>query len=163
MEAFYGKDGCCVLIEVVVNACTWATLQLGLVLFANRVSALRFGVCASEWERNGRIYRSLGVHRWKDRLPDAGGWFAGGFSKRNLRNRSLAELDRFARETRRAEWVHWCAIGALPLFKLWNSWPAMLVNAAYAIAANFPCIIVQRYNRGRIAPLLSKAQARTRQ
>ena len=146
--------------ELVANACAWVMIQIGLVLVANRLPPARGGVRVSNWERYGRIYHSLGVRRWKDSLPDGGGWFAGGFSKRNLRDRSLTELLRFARETRRSELVHWCAIGALPLFKLWNSWPGMLVNAAYAIAANLPCIIVQRYNRGRIARLLPGSDGR---
>jgi glycosyl-4,4'-diaponeurosporenoate acyltransferase len=141
-----------VLREILVNAGAWALIQLGLVFIANRIPHHRFASAAKE--RNERFYRSLGIRIWKDKLPDGGNWFSRGFSKRQLRGRSIAELSRFARETRRAELVHWCAIAALPLFKLWNSWPAMLVNASYAIAANLPCILVQRYNRGRIARIL---------
>ena len=142
------------LREIVVNACAWTLIQLGLVHLANRIPRERFGFRSSTWERHGRVYHSLGVRSWKDKLPDAGAWFAGGFSKRQLRGRSMAELERFAREARRGELVHWCAIGALPLFKLWNTGPAMIVNAIYAISANLPCIMVQRYNRSRIARVL---------
>ena len=75
----------------------------------------------------------------------------------DFRSRGVAELDRFARETRRGELVHWCAIGALPLFSLWNTPGGMLVNASYALVANLPCIIAQRYNRARIARLLRRS------
>jgi glycosyl-4,4'-diaponeurosporenoate acyltransferase len=140
-----------VLLRVVANACAWAAIQLGLVAAANQIQAQRFRIRAGNWERRGRIYHSLGVRVWKDKLPDGGAWFSGGYSKRHLRGRSRAELDRFAREARRGELVHWCAIGALPLFALWNTRGGLLVNALYACAANLPCIIAQRYNRARIA------------
>jgi glycosyl-4,4'-diaponeurosporenoate acyltransferase len=154
MHASYGKDGLCVLFNIVVNACAWTAIQISLALIAQRVSPRHLDISASGWERNGQIYHSLGIRGWKDMLPDAGSWFAGGFSKRRLRGRSFADLECFAREARRGELVHWCAICALPLFALWNSWPGMLVNATYAIAANLPCIIAQRYNRARIAGIL---------
>jgi len=31
-----------------------------------------------------------------------------------------------------------------------------VVNFAYAVAANLPCILVQRYNRGRFLRVLSR-------
>lgn len=41
------------------------------------------------------------------------------------------------------------ALAFVPLFFLWNPWWADLVIVAYAIAANVPCIVAQRYNRVR--------------
>jgi glycosyl-4,4'-diaponeurosporenoate acyltransferase len=35
----------------------------------------------------------------------------------------------------------------LPLFFLWNPPWACLVMTTYALAANLPCILAQRYNR----------------
>ncbi|MCF7734052.1 MAG: hypothetical protein K9N23_20380 [Akkermansiaceae bacterium] len=39
----------------------------------------------------------------------------------------------------------------------WNSWWADAVMAAYAIAANLPCILAQRYNRLRLRRLLARS------
>ena len=148
------------LLKIVANTCAWVAIQLGLVLIANRIPPQRFAVRAHNWEQNGRVYHLLGVRRWKDKLPDGGGWFAKGFNKRSLRSCRVTELDRFAREARRGELVHWCAIGALPIFALWNTRAGILVNASYAIVANLPCIIALRYNRARISAKIAAAADR---
>lgn len=107
-------------------------------------------------ERSGAWFRRIRVRRWKDRLPEAGTFFAGGFSKRRLPGRDGPGLERFAMETRRAELTHLLIMAALPVFALWNPWTGMLVNLAYALAANVPCIVVQRYNRMRIERVLGR-------
>ncbi len=56
-------------------------------------------------------------------------------------------LEQFLRETRRAEVAHWLMLLCVPLFFLWNPPWARLVMVAYALAANLPCILAQRYNR----------------
>ena len=142
------------LLRIILNSGAWAAIQLGFVFIANRIPAQRLIVRPRNWERNGRVYHWLAVRWWKNQLPDAGGWFANGFSKRKLRNRSKPELNRFAREARRGELAHWCAIGALPLFALWNTRVGMLINATYAAVANLPCIIAQRYNCARLASIV---------
>lgn len=101
-------------------------------------------------ERSGALFRRIGVRRWKDLLPEAGGFFAGGVSKRRLPGHDTDGLERFELETRRAEITHLLVIAALPVFALWNPWTGMLVNLGYALAANVPCIVVQRYNRMRL-------------
>lgn len=101
------------------------------------------------WERDGRIWERIGIRRWKDRLPEAGRAF-GGRSKRHLPGRGPDDLDRFAAETRRAELVHWAIPLVLPLFVLWNPPVLLAAMAAYAVLANVPCIVVQRFNRARI-------------
>lgn len=144
------------LLKIIINSCAWVAIQLGVVFLANRIPARHLKVRPRNWERNGRVYRWLGVRWWKRHLPDAGGWSAHGFSKRELHSRSRPELDRFAREARRGELVHWCAIAMLPLFALWNTRPGMLINATYAVVANLPCIIAQRYNCARLARLVRR-------
>lgn len=108
------------------------------------------------WERGGRAYERLGIRRWKDRLPEFGAGFRGGLSKRSLRSRGTPALARFAAETRRAELVHWGIPLVTPVFALWN--PGWLLGAmvAYAVVANAPCLIVQRYNRGRLERVLAR-------
>ena len=61
--------------------------------------------------------------------------------------RDSSYLAQFLLETRRAELAHWCMLCCLPLFFLWNPPWACLVMTAYALAANLPCILAQRYNR----------------
>lgn len=107
------------------------------------------------WERHGRWYRRVGVHRWKDRLPEAGTWF-GGLSKRHLPPADDGGLGRFAQECLRAERTHAWIMAALPAFLLWNPWAGMAINLVYALAANLPCLVAARYNRARIEPYLAR-------
>jgi glycosyl-4,4'-diaponeurosporenoate acyltransferase len=114
-------------------------------------------------EREGKLYEErLHIRAWKDRLPEAGAVFAGGFAKRQLLDpdRGLggrrAVLERYVVETRRAEWVHWVIPAATPVFLVWNDgWVAPLM-VLYAVAANGPCLVVQRYNRARLQRVLAR-------
>ena len=86
-------------------------------------------------------------------MPDAARWFRGGFAKGKLTSRDPAYWERFIRETWRGELCHWSALACAPLFFLWNPWWGDLVIVAYALAANLPCILAQRYNRARLQRL----------
>ena len=99
------------------------------------------------WEECGRFYRRwLHVHRWKAILPDGAPWL-GGMSKKKVSGRNREYLYTFMMETRRAEFAHWCMIACFPVFFLWNPPWARVVMTGYAVIANLPCILAQRYNR----------------
>lgn len=101
-------------------------------------------------ERDGRLYeRGLRIKRWKDLLPEAGGLFRGGFEKRKVRH-DRAYLERFVVETRRAELTHWPILALGPTFYAWMPWWLASGMLGYALVANIPCILVQRYNRARL-------------
>lgn len=111
------------------------------------------------FERDGRVYeRGLRIKRWKDRLPDAGAFFAGGFSKRRLPGIGRRDLERFVCETRRAELTHWWVMGLAPWMFLWSRPWIGAVMVVYAVVANVPCILVQRYNRARLLRALARVQ-----
>src|SRR5690606_31478651 len=102
----------------------------------------------------------LAIRRWKDRLPELGGTFRGGVSKRSLASRTTADLDRLVAETRRAELVHWAIPAITPLFLLWNPPALFAAMVAYAVVANVPCLVVQRYNRGRLQRVFDRRARR---
>ncbi|MGH9154525.1 MAG: glycosyl-4,4'-diaponeurosporenoate acyltransferase [Acidimicrobiales bacterium] len=107
-------------------------------------------------EAGGRTYeRVLRIRRWKRWLPEAGGFFRGGFDKSHLPRLDDDHLSRYVAETRRAELGHWLAAAPAPLFFLFNPWYAGLIVQVYAVAVNGPCIAAQRYNRLRLQRLLS--------
>lgn len=145
-----------------LNVIAWLAIQLGLAWALTQLGAERFDTGnffarPKSWERDGRFYEQLlAIKSWKDQLPDAAGWFRGGFPKATLRAVAPEFLARFLRETWRGELVHWLALLAVPLFCVWNPWWAVLVNALYAVAANAPCILVQRYNRARLLRLIAR-------
>jgi glycosyl-4,4'-diaponeurosporenoate acyltransferase len=143
---------------IVLNVTGWPVIQFGLAWLFTRMPVRWFqppGPFA--WEARWHPYESVfGIRRWKDRLPDAGPWFGGGFAKGELAGRNRDYLRRFAQETWRGELCHWAALACAPLFFLWNPWWADLVMAGYAVMANLPCILAQRYNRLRLQRLLAR-------
>jgi glycosyl-4,4'-diaponeurosporenoate acyltransferase len=144
-----------------VDAAAWALVHLLAGYAAHRAPARwldreRWWNARRSWEREGRRYRRLGVRRWKKWLPEAGDVFPGGFDKSRLARRDRPYLAAYLRETRRAELSHLLALSAAPAFLLWNPpWLAACM-AAYALAANLPCIAAQRYNRLRLQRLLER-------
>lgn len=154
-------------VAVALNAVTAAGASVGAGYWAHRLPGRR--VLADgpllrlrRWEAHGDVYeRRLAVRRWKDRLPDAGAFFAGGRSKRRLGGTDAVTLAGFAAETRRAERSHWvAAVVVIVLAPLWNRWPGVALMAGYGLAFNAPCIVVQRYNRARLAAVADRRSRR---
>lgn len=91
--------------------------------------------------------RVLHIRRWKHLLPDGAPWVGGAFPKQRLASKHPAYLLRFALESRRGELAHWTMLACTPVFYLWNPVWAAILMTFYGLAANLPCILVQRYNR----------------
>lgn len=110
-----------------------------------------------KWEQGGALYeRVFGIKKWKRHLPDGGAWFKGGYSKKHIKNFGARNLDTFLLESRRAELTHWLAILPFWVFGLFAPWYIVPVMLVYALAANLPCILTQRYNRPRVQKLRAK-------
>jgi glycosyl-4,4'-diaponeurosporenoate acyltransferase len=154
---------------VAVDAAVWAGWSAVVGYSAHRLPRARLAhdgplTRLRPWERQGRVYERFGIRRWKDRVPELGAAFRGGVSKRALGGRGTATLAEFAAETRRAELVHWAIPLVTPVFALWN--PPWLLGAmvAYAVVANLPCLVIQRYNRGRALRVVDRrARHRSRE
>lgn len=145
----------------------WLCLQTGFAFFClflpNRYFAPDGLIFRSHcWEKEGQIYEKLfNVKRWKHLLPDGGMvWKKRGFRKKKLESFSKDSLNRFLIESSRGEMTHW-----LPIFFFWIFWlftPPMVpwIMLIYALLANMPCIIVQRYNRPRVQRVLNNLKGR---
>ena len=112
-------------------------------------------------ERTECRCRRLGVHRWKDALPEAGAVFKGGVSKRHLVGTDTPGLIQFAAMTRRAEMAHWMAALVSPLFALWNPAWIAAVMVVYGVGIKAPFIAIQRYNRARMLRLIARRESRS--
>jgi glycosyl-4,4'-diaponeurosporenoate acyltransferase len=141
------------------NLLGWPIIHLTTAFVVLRLPLEKFS-CDSfiykslAWEREGIFYRQyFAIQRWKAMLPDGAPW-VGGFSKKRLGRRDRAYLRTFLLETRRAEFAHWCMLACLPIFFLWNPLWACVVMTLYAVVANIPCILAQRYNRLILVKLL---------
>jgi len=97
------------LLIVLIDAGVWASWSALCGYVAHRIPASRLArdrglLRIRGFEAGGRFYeRWLRIKRWKDRLPEAGALFRGGFSKRRVMATDPVYLERFAVETRRAE------------------------------------------------------------
>lgn len=113
------------------------------------------------WEARGRWYdRRLRVRHWKDRLPEAGALFAGGWAKDRIRSFDVEQLERFAAETRRAEYVHWANVAFGLTFGLWSEPVVAAVMVAFGLVVHLPFVVVQRYNRARLVHVIANSRRR---
>jgi glycosyl-4,4'-diaponeurosporenoate acyltransferase len=149
-------------LTIVVDVIAWGVFHAATGYAAYRLDDDRLGrdgwlLRQRRFESDGRWYRRrLRIHRWKDKVPEAGALFRGGISKRHLPSHDVAGLQLFVRETRRAELAHWWAMCCGLVFVVWNPpLPAVLL-LAYGVLANLPFVVIQRYNRFRIQALLAR-------
>lgn len=115
---------------------------------------------AFRWEREGKIYRRVGIERWKDRLPDASRHAGDMVRKRLEGDRSAEHLLRLVRETCVAECIHWLLWLVSPVLLAVMKKPWSLVMTALYGLSNLPFILIQRYNRPRLARLYERTAAR---
>ena len=139
---------------VLADAAVWAGWGTAVGWAASRIPLDRLPSTPVR-PAEGRLHERLRVRRWKHRLPDAAGVF-GGASKRHLPGLGPEGLAAYEAEARRAELVHLVVPLALVAFPLWNPWPITAVMAAYAVAANGPCLVALRFNRLRIQQVLAR-------
>ena len=149
-------------MTVVIDFGAWLIIHLGFAYFITMVPVRLFHPQKSifrvyRWEKEGEIYQNLfRVKQWRGKLPDGAALFKKGFRKKRIKSRDPVYLERFLRETCRGELAHWMVLIVAPLFFLWNPLWAGWVNVAYALLANIPCIITQRYNRPCLKRLLRR-------
>jgi glycosyl-4,4'-diaponeurosporenoate acyltransferase len=153
---------------VIVSCVVWALIGtvtgfVGSRLPDRRIDHDSWLTRIRAFEEDGRLYRRwLRLDHWRDRLPEAGGLFPGGVSKRHLGGTDDDHLRRFAMETRRAELVHWMNLSAGPFFIIWCGIPLGLCMLAFGIVAHTPFICIQRSNRARLERVLAGRARRDR-
>lgn len=150
---------------VVLSSFAWLGVSLVVGWWANRWPLSRVERTGPltrlrDWEDAGRWWqRHLAVRRWKDRVPEAGALFAGGYAKRRVPSRATADLWRFRAETIRAERVHWLIWASTPLHLVWCPPTLFVAMALFGVVFNAPFIVIQRSNRGRLDSLLARRAA----
>jgi glycosyl-4,4'-diaponeurosporenoate acyltransferase len=148
---------------IALNVLGWPVIQLGLAWVFTRLPSQMFDRepgWLSPGRTEARAYEQLIlIRQWKRLLPDGAPWLQG-FAKQHLVSTESGYLSSFVTETRRGEWAHWAMMLAGAVFLLWNPPWADGVMIGYAVAANMPCIVTQRYNRWRIGRLLRSSVGR---
>jgi len=112
------------------------------------------------FEKSGRLYRFLRVHKWKDKLPDMSKVMKDMIPKSVSFKPTSAELYRLAGETCVAEAVHNALnILFLGIYLFWKNRIGIFLTAL-SIILNSPFIIIQRYNRPKIISLADRLAER---
>ncbi|MGD9200305.1 MAG: glycosyl-4,4'-diaponeurosporenoate acyltransferase [Chitinispirillia bacterium] len=162
MRVFYFSN----LVTAILDTVLWLIIHMAMAFGMTGISISLFSgefflFKDYTWEKNGKLYENLlGVTVWKNLIPDGAAWFSSGFSKKNLQKKDVAYFDRFVKETCRGELTHWLVILFAPLFFLFNPPWAGWIIIAYALCANLPCIIIQRYNRPRLKGVVKTMKRR---
>jgi glycosyl-4,4'-diaponeurosporenoate acyltransferase len=148
------------LVTILIDIAAWFLIHMGVSFIMSRRKQDEFDPLSwlylkRDWEKEGRIYVTIfRVKSWKKFLPDGAALFKGGFQKKRLRETNHSYLIAFIKETCRAELTHWIVLLCGFLFFIWNIWWVGIIMIIYAVAANLPCIITQRFNRIRMQRLL---------
>ena len=142
---------------VILNVLLWPVIQVALAWGFTRMPVCWFNPPVTPAFETAAFYEKfLLIKHWKNLLPDGADWIGGAFNKSQLRATDREYLHRFIIESWRGELCHGCALLFVPVFFLWNPWWGNCVILAYALIANLPCLIAQRYNRIRLRRLLAR-------
>ncbi len=152
MQIIFLPPWLAILLVVVI----WPLLQVPISAMGNAIPDRRFDAesfffKSRNWEKDGKFYEKVfKIRKWKERLPDGAKLFKAGFEKGELKTKDPEYIEAFIKETCRAELVHWLQILPFWVFGLWAPPFIIWIMLAYALAANLPCILAQRYNRPRL-------------
>jgi glycosyl-4,4'-diaponeurosporenoate acyltransferase len=147
---------------VVLNGIAWVVLHLGIAYLCYRIPTQRLDhrrwlFCTRDWERGGAVYQAvLRIRKWKSLLPSGGPALGADFSLARVESHDRSYLQTWVLESCRAEITHWLVMASVALFLLWNPPVGVAANVVYAIAANVPCILAQRFNRPRVLAILER-------
>lgn len=143
------------LLILLSSAAFWLLASLLVGLLANRLPPRWLDDQTLPLPAERPLRGPAAIRTWKRWIPDAGAVLPGGVAKTSLVRRDPAALRRLVAETRRAELVHWLLWPAGLLTALWLPPAAVALNLLFACLFNLPCLLVQRYNRGRLLRCLA--------
>ena len=114
-----------------------------------------------DWEENGSFYsRVLHIRKWRHLLPDKSKAVKSMYQKKLDGDFSSKHLGRLLEESCVAEFVHCALIAVAPFVALFADGACCGVCMVLFMVGNVPFVIIQRYNRPKLARLLVAAQKR---
>ena len=149
---------------LVVDVLAWVILHPAIGFICSRIPARWFNpdswlYLTYGWENGGEIYQKLfHVRSWKGKIPPGGALYPGTFLIQRLPTFDVAYLERWLRESCRAEFTHWMMVWPVVFFFLWNGWVGDLLMVLYALANNAIPIVMQRFNRPRLRKVIARVK-----
>lgn len=119
-----------------------------------------FPFSSFRWENRGRIYERLHIREWKNVLPDMSRIMPDMVPKRLPANAGSQEVEVLIRETCVAELIHVVLILVSPtIIHFCRRWYGVLLCVIFALG-NVPFILIQRYNRPKLAAVYGRMKRR---
>ena len=136
---------------------------LGRCLRPERRDWNRFPYLLYACEKDGTIYRKIGIHHWQNKVPDMSKICPGMMPPKRLVDTGTAALRRMIQETCTAELVHGvlCVTG-LYCIVLWPGTGGIVISVLNILLFNLPFILIQRYNRPRLVRLYDRQSQKER-
>lgn len=108
-------------------------------------------------EREGAVYKKIGIHHWQNKVPDMSKVFPKLMPPKKMVAADKDSLLRMIQETCTAELTHilLCLTG-LYCIRLWPGAGGIVMAILNVILFNLPFILIQRYNRPRLVRLYQK-------
>lgn len=112
------------------------------------------------FEREGQVYKCLGIAKWQGRVPDMSRILRGSMPEKRIEGRPDRNgLLRMIQETCVAETVHvLLCVAGLGAVWLWPGAGGWIMWLVYCLVGNLPFILIQRYNRPRLVRLLRRCR-----
>lgn len=116
-----------------------------------------------QWEQSGAVYNRLHIRKWQNTVPDMSRIFRRWMPPKKLSGCPTAEtLERMLQETCVAEFTHlWLCAAGLVCIWIWPGPGGVILTLVYIALGNLPFILIQRYNRPRLAKLMEKTTRKT--
>lgn len=132
-----------------------ASFILGRVIPVQWFQYEKFPYCPFEFEKDGRIYRKIGVHKWKEQFPDMSVIFPKWMpSKKMPKAIDVEQATLMIQETCIAEMIHGLlGIVGFGCIFIWQGIGGISMGALYLLG-NLPYMIIQRYNRPKLVKIL---------
>lgn len=109
------------------------------------------------FEREGSIYKKLGIQHWQSRLPDMSRIFPRLMPPKRMADTTKAGLRIMIAETCVAEFIHVLhGLCGFYCIRLWPGKGGAIMAAVNALLFNLPFMLIQRYNRPRLVRLYER-------
>ena len=127
-------------------------------LFSNAdINYNAFPYVSFSFEKEGKIYKKLGIAKWQNRVPDMSRIFKKIMPAKKLDGKPETEkLSVMIKETCIAEMTHWALIvSGIAYLSLWEGIGGFICFIL-SVFINLVFIIIQRYNRPRLIRLFER-------
>ena len=130
---------------------------LGRLIPPEKMEWYRFPYKLYAAEKEGNIYKKIGIHHWQNKVPDMSKIFKKIMPPKKMVDTHPDSLLRMIQETCVAELTHiaLCVTG-LYCIKLWPGAGGIILALLNICLFNLPFILIQRYNRPRLVRLYKR-------